>query len=257
MFGRFFNSIGKRTLNFFAELGKFSKLFGQILNYTPQLFKKRKLLLYQMEHIGVNSLPLVIIIAIFTGAVSAWQAAYQLKGVAPMSFLGTATSKAIITELGPVLTAIVIAGRVGASIAAELGSMKVTEQIDAMEVMGISPIMYLAMPRFYAAIFMMPILVTFANIIAVFGAFMISNFFLDISYAVFFDSVKRFFFISDMFFGITKGIVFGGVTALLGCYIGFATEGGAEGVGMSTIRSFVLTSALILILDYTLWTIIF
>ena len=101
-----------------------------------------------MEHIGVNSLPLVVIIAVFTGAVAAWQAAYQLKGIAPLSFLGAATSRAIITELGPVLTGIVIAGRVGASIAAELGTMKVTEQIDALETMAINPVRYLAMPRF-------------------------------------------------------------------------------------------------------------
>jgi len=145
-----------------------------------------------MEHIGVNSLPLVLIIAVFTGAVAAWQAAYQLKGIAPMSFLGAATSRAIITELGPVLTGIVIAGRVGASIAAELGTMKVTEQIDALEVMAINPVRYLAMPRFLAAIIMMPILVTFANFIAVFGAYLVSNYFLDVSFAVFFNSVKDF-----------------------------------------------------------------
>lgn len=210
-----------------------------------------------MEHIGVNSLPLVVIIAVFTGAVAAWQAAYQLKGVAPLSFLGTATSRAIITELGPVLTAIVIAGRVGASIAAELGSMKVTEQIDALETMGISPIRYLAMPRFIAAIIMMPILVIFANIIAVGGAYVISNYFLGVSFDVFFDSVKRFFFFGDFVFGLIKGVVFGGVTSLLGCHIGFRTEGGAEGVGLSTIRSFVLTSALILIMDYVLWSLVF
>ncbi len=249
--------LGAGTLNFLQEVGQFSRLFGGILKFTPGLLKRRKLLFYQMEHIGVGSLPLVVIIAIFTGAVAAWQAAYQLKGVAPLSFLGTATSRAIITELGPVLTAIVIAGRVGASIAAELGSMKVTEQIDALEVMGISPVMYLAMPRFYAAVLMMPILVIIANVIAVAGAFVISNYFLGVSYEVFFDSVKRFFFFGDLIFGMIKGVVFGGVTSLLGCHIGFLTEGGAEGVGQSTIRSFVITSALILILDYVLWTLVF
>ncbi|MCL4279382.1 MAG: ABC transporter permease, partial [Ignavibacteriaceae bacterium] len=112
-----------------------------------------------MQHIGVDSLPLVVIIATFTGAVAAWQAAYQLKGIAPLSLLGGTTSRAIITELGPVLTGIVIAGRVGASIAAELGTMKVTEQIDALEIMAIDPVRYLAMPRFLAAILMMPVLV--------------------------------------------------------------------------------------------------
>jgi len=213
--------------------------------------------MYQMEHIGVNSLPLVLIIAVFTGAVAAWQAAYQLKGIAPLSFLGGATSRAIITELGPVLTGIVIAGRVGASIAAELGTMKVTEQIDALETMAISPVRYLAMPRFLASILMMPVLVIFANAIAVLGAYIVSNYFLNVSFAVFFQSVKRFFIFSDFVAGIVKAVFFGGVTALLGCHIGFRTEGGAEGVGLSTIRSFVLSAALILILDYVLWMLLF
>ena len=257
MISKVIEKTGRKTINFFEEVGEVSQLFFSILKNSPKLFKNRKLLLFQMEHIGVNSLPLVIIIALFTGAVSAWQAAYQLKGIAPISFLGTATSRAIITELGPVLTAIIIAGRVGASIAAELGSMKVTEQIDALETMGISPIRYLAMPRFYASILMMPILIVFANVIAVAGAYFISNYFLDVSYSVFFDSVKRYFLISDFTFGMVKGVVFGGITSLLGCHIGFRTTGGAEGVGLSTIRSFVLSSALILILDYILWTLVF
>ncbi len=249
--------IGNKTISFFREFGEISILFFKIFKFSPRLIKSRNLLFYQMEHIGVNSLPLVFIIAVFTGAVAAWQAAYQLKGVAPLSFLGTATSRAIITELGPVLTAIVIAGRVGASIAAEIGSMKVTEQIDALETMGISPVRYLAMPRFFAAIMMMPVLVTIANVIAVMGAYIISDIFLGVSFNVYFDSVKRFFVIGDFIFGMIKGVIFGGVTALLGCHIGFHTQGGAEGVGLSTIRSFVLTSALILILDYILWTLIF
>ncbi len=249
--------LGRKTLNFLEEIGQITLLFLDILKYSSRLIKDRALLFFQMEHIGVNSLPLVIVIAVFTGAVAAWQAAYQLEGIAPLSFLGTATSRAIITELGPVLTAIVIAGRVGASIAAELGSMKVTEQIDALETMGISPIRYLAAPRFYAAVFMMPVLIVFANVIAVFGAYLISNYFLGVSFQVFFDSVKRFFFLQDFFFGLIKGIVFGGMTSLLGCHIGFATEGGAEGVGLSTIRSFVLSSAMILILDYILWSLLF
>ncbi len=252
-----FQKLGNKTINFIREFGEISILFFKIFKFSPRLIKSRKLLLYQMEHIGVNSLPLVFIIAVFTGAVAAWQAAYQLKGVAPLSFLGTATSRAIITELGPVLTAIVIAGRVGASIAAEIGSMKVTEQIDALETMGISPVRYLAMPRFFAAIFMMPVLVTIANVIAVMGAYVISDFFLGVSFNVFFDSVKRFFEMGDFIFGMIKGVIFGGLTALLGCHIGFNTQGGAEGVGNATIRSFVITSALILIFDYILWTLIF
>jgi len=257
MFGRFAIYIGEKSISFVREVGQVFLLCFEIFKFFPSAFKKRVSVIYQMEHIGVNSLPLVFVIAVFTGAVAAWQAAYQLKGLAPLSFLGTATSRAIITELGPVLTAIIIAGRVGASIAAELGSMKVTEQIDALEVMGINKVRFLAMPRFLASIIMIPVLIVFANVIAVFGAYVISNFFLDISANVFFDSVRKFFEIGDFIFGISKGIFFGGATALLGCHIGFNTTGGAEGVGRSTIRSFVLSSASILIIDYFMWALLF
>jgi len=249
--------IGKRTLEFFREFGQVVRLLIEVIKSVPNLIRSRANFFYQMEHIGVNSIPLVLIIATFTGAVAAWQAAYQLKGIAPLSFLGSATSRSIITELGPVLTAIVIAGRVGASIAAELGSMKVTEQIDALETMGINPISYLATPRIISSIIMLPILVIFADAISIIGAYFISNLFLGVSFNIFFISVQRFFSFSDFMFGLIKSMFFGGVTSLVGCHIGFRTEGGAEGVGLSTIRSFVFSSAMILILDYIFWTLIF
>ncbi|HRI46649.1 MAG: ABC transporter permease [Ignavibacteriaceae bacterium] len=254
---RFFEKLGSITINLFREIGQVSTLLYGIIKNLPKIPKNHKLVLYQMEHIGVNSLPLVLIIAVFTGAVAAWQAAYQLKGIAPLSFLGASTSRAIITELGPVLTGIVIAGRVGASIAAELGTMKVTEQIDALESMAISPVRYLAMPRFVAAVIMMPLIVIFANLIAVIGAYVVSDYFLGVSEAVFFQSVKRYFIFYDFLAGIIKTIFFGAVTSLLGCHIGLRTEGGAEGVGLATIRSFVLSAAMILILDYVLWMFLF
>jgi phospholipid/cholesterol/gamma-HCH transport system permease protein len=249
--------IGRASYNFFFYFGKTFVLFFEILLSFKEIKKSFRHIFKQMERIGVESIPLVLLIAIFTGAVSAWQAAYQLKGLAPLSFLGAATSRAIITELGPVLTGIVIAGRVGASIAAELGTMKVTEQIDALEIMAINPVRYLAMPRFIASFLTMSILVIFANIVATIGAFLISNFFLGISFNVFFSSVERYFRFQDFVFGIIKGSIFGGATALIGCRVGFDTEGGAEGVGISTIKSFVLSSGTILILDYILWALVF
>ena len=249
--------LGRRTIAFLSEVGDVTSLFIRILKSTHRLFRDRKLVVEQMAHIGVGSLPLVLIIGLFTGMVSSWQAAYQFKGMISFSLIGGAVSRAIFIELGPVLTAIVIAGRVGASIAAEIGTMKVTEQIDALESMAINPVRYLAMPRFIGAVFMMPILVVFANAIALGGAFLVANFFLDLSSQVFFSSVERFFQTKDIISGLVKAVAFGGVTALLGCHIGFRTEGGAEGVGKATIRSFVLSSAMILILDYSLWTIIF
>ncbi len=249
--------IGRRIINLFVEIGQISQLLGNILRYFTRILRDRRLILEQMEHIGADSLPLVLIVGLFTGMVSAWQAAYQFKGFLPLSLIGGSVSRAIFIELAPVLTALVIAGRVGASIAAELGTMKVTEQIDALETLAISPVRYLATPRFIAASTMMPILVIFANFIALIGAFLVSNFFLGVSSTTFFNSVQQFFVVKDITGGLIKSVVFGGVTSLLGCHIGFRTEGGAEGVGLSTIRSFVLSSAMILILDYTLWTLIY
>ncbi|HEY3875327.1 MAG TPA: ABC transporter permease [Candidatus Kapabacteria bacterium] len=249
--------LGHSTWRFLAEIGSFSRLFAQSIRWIPSLPRDRQLVLDQMEHVGTGSLPLVLIIGLFTGMVSAWQAAYQFKGLIPLSFLGGAVSRAIFIELGPVLTAIVIAGRVGASIAAELGTMKVTEQIDALESLAISPVRYLAVPRLLATTIMMPVLVIFANAIALLGAFLVSNFFLDVTGKMFFDSVKQYFQLKDILGGIYKTIFFGASTALIGVKVGFSTTGGAEGVGKATIRAFVLSSTMVLILDYTLWTLLF
>ncbi len=249
--------LGRATRRFFAEFGETAILFGNSARYLPRIVRDRRLLFDQMEHIGTDSIPLVVVIGFFTGMVSAWQAAYQFKGIMPLSFLGAAVSRAIFIELGPVLTAIIIAGRVGASIAAEIGTMKVTEQIDALESLAISPVRYLALPRILAAIIMMPPLVVFANTIALGGAFLVSNFFLGITAKTFFDSVQQYFHLGDVIGGLTKAFFFGGVTALIGVQVGFNASGGAEGVGNATIRAFVLSSASILILDYVLWTVLF
>jgi len=248
---------GTRITSFLKEFGEISRLLQKTFSFVSRIGRDRILLFKQMEHIGTNSLPLVIIIGFFTGMVSAWQAAYQFKGLITFSLIGSAVSRAIFIELGPVLTAIVIAGRVGASIAAELGTMKVTEQIDALESLGISPVRYLSTPRVLAATMMLPILTIIANMIALFGAFVVANFFLDISHKVFFDSVKHFFHLKDIFGGLFKSIFFGGITALIGVHVGLKTSGGAEGVGKSSIRAFVLSASMVLIMDYILWTIIF
>lgn len=249
--------IGKKFILVIAEIGEVAILLKEIIYSLPRVWRDRKLIIAQMNHIGVGSLPLVLTIGVFTGAVAAWQAAYQFKGLISNSFIGSAVSRAIFLELGPVLTGIVISGRVGASIAAELGTMKVTEQIDALSVMAISPARFLAMPRVLAAILTLPLLVVFADAIALLGSFVVANSFLDISANVFFTSVQKFFVTSDLTYGIHKSVVFGGITSLIGCHIGFNTDGGAEGVGKSTIRAFVVSSAGILIADYALWSLFF
>jgi phospholipid/cholesterol/gamma-HCH transport system permease protein len=135
--------------------------------------------------------------------------------------------------------------------------MRVTEQIDALESLAISPARYLALPRIIAAIIMMPMLVIFANAIALAGAYLVSNLFLDISSKMFFESVQRYFHVKDIVIGLVKSLFFGGVTALIGVHVGMNASGGAEGVGNATIRSFVLSSAMILVLDYMLWIFLF
>jgi phospholipid/cholesterol/gamma-HCH transport system permease protein len=242
---------------FFLEIGRISMLIWGIAASFPRILRDRKLILNQMEHIGVGSIPLVIIIGFFTGAVSAWQAAYQFQGFISLSYLGSAVTKAIFIELGPVLTAIVLAGRIGASIAAELGTMKVTEQIDALESLAINPVRYLVMPRFLASIVMLPVLTIIANFIAIMGAFGVAYLFQDVSFQVFFNSAKRVFDIKDIIGGLVKAFFFGASISILGCHVGLNARGGAEGVGNATIRAFVLAASMTLILDYVLWTTIF
>jgi phospholipid/cholesterol/gamma-HCH transport system permease protein len=249
--------VGRQSIAIIEQTGSLFILLGRILRNTASLFRDRHLLFDQMLVIGVNSLPLVAIIAVFTGAVSAWQAAYQFEGLITLDYLGSATSLAIFIELGPVLTAVVLAGRVGSSIAAELGTMKVTEQIDALESLAIDPVRYLAVPRFHAATIMTPVLTIFANSVALMGSFLVSNILIGQSAHIFFDSVQSSFEARNILGGLTKALVFGATIALVGCYVGFRTSGGAEGVGRATIQAFVLSAALILIHDYVLATIIF
>ena len=238
---------------FLVELGQFAVLFLHIFKYTPRIFIDRKLILEQMVHIGVNSFVLIAIIGLFTGAVSSWQVAYQIKGFMSFSYIGSATPKAIIIELGPVLTAIVLAGRIGASISAELGTMKVTEQIDALESMGISPVRYLAMPKVVATMTMMPVLVIYASAIAIFGSYLVAVVFLDVPGAVYLNGFRKTFELKDVWAGTVKAFFFGLSISSIGCFVGFETKGGAQGVGLSTIKSFVISAAMILILDAILW----
>lgn len=247
------SKIGKKIIQFFTEVGQFVLMMKGVLKSLPRVFRDRKLIFEQMKHVGVDSLVLVAIIGIFTGAVSCWQAAYQIKGLISYSYLGSATTKAIIIELGPVLAAIVLAGRVGASMAAELGTMKVTEQIDALESMAIDPIRYLAMPRIIATTIMLPILVIYGSSIAIMGSYSVATFFLGVPSETFLSAFKKSFEIKDFYAGSIKALFFGVSISSIGCFIGFSAKGGAEGVGLATIKAFVIAAASILMLDYILW----
>jgi phospholipid/cholesterol/gamma-HCH transport system permease protein len=252
-----FGPVGRIAIDLVKEAGFAGVLFWRSVRSMRRLGRSLPLVIEQARRIGVESLPLVIITSIFTGAVTAVQAAYQLKDFVPKIYLGTAIYKSVVIELGPVLTALVVGGRVSASIAAELGTMRVTEQIDAMDAMAIDPVRYLTMPRIVAALVMLPVLTVFADMLAIGGGFFISNVSLDISPKTFIEGMKLLFFPRDIMGGLIKAFVFGGIISLMGCSAGLRTRGGAVGVGAAATRAVVTSCVLILMSDYVLAVLLF
>ena len=251
------NYLWQRLFDWVAEVGRIAMLIGEALRNSLPGLRSFRLLVQQMYAVGVESLWLVIVVSVFTGAVSAVQAAYQFSTVVPLKYIGSVILRSVIIELGPVLTALVVGGRVGASIAAELGTMKVTEQIDALRAMAINPVRYLVVPRIVAAIIMLPLLVVFADAIAVFGGWVVAVTTIGVSSHTYVLGLKQFFYYKDLFSGLLKAVFFGGIIGLMGCYYGFATEGGAEGVGKATTRAVVSSCVLVLISDYVLANVLF
>ena len=249
--------VGRRTLFFLIEMGRFSNLMARVFSELHGLFRDHGLFFRQAVNLGFNSLPLVMIVGMFTGAVSGWQGHYQFEGYLPYNLIGPGVFKGVMLELGPVLTALVIAGRVSASIAAEIGTMKVTEQIDALESMAISSVRYLAVPRIAALTVMMPILVIQAVFIALMGAAFVTTFLLGLTSTEFWGLIPNFFKVYDVFAGLLKSVFFGLSASMIGCYVGFRTEGGAEGVGLATIQAFVWSCLTILVLDFVLAVMLF
>ncbi|OGU41104.1 MAG: hypothetical protein A2X61_14450 [Ignavibacteria bacterium GWB2_35_12] len=245
--------LGRKVLNFLREFGQIIILLGKVIGYFPRAFKDRKLVVEQMAIIGSDSLPLVILIGSFTGAIAALQATLLFSKFSLINltrgYLGASIATAVFTELTPVLTALVIAGRVGGAIAAQIGTMNVSEQIDALEMMAIDKNRFLAMPRVLGALLMMPVLAVFSNVVALIGGYIITSIKFDFTFYEFFISIQDFFQMKEIYISLSKSFIFGGVTALVGCHVGFATSGGAEGVGNSTVRAFTISAAAILIID--------
>jgi phospholipid/cholesterol/gamma-HCH transport system permease protein len=250
-------AFGLSPADWLKGFGRLSIMLGRTLGALRHLFSSMHLVIAQMYFMGVRSVWLIFITSIFTGGVSAWQAAYQFKGYVPLRYLGGAIGKAVMIELAPVLTALVIAGRVGAGIAAELGTMKVTEQIDAMETMGVDPIRYLVMPRFVAGIIMLIVLTMLADFVAMVGAMVVAVNLVGIETETFINGFRQMFFLRDFFSGLVKAAGFGAVISMMGCYHGFSATGGAEGVGLSTTQAVVGAAVLILISDYVMATLLF
>lgn len=206
----------------------------------------------QMFDIGVMSLPVVAITGFSTGMVLAAQAFFQLSDKGLASATGLMVAKAMLVELGPVLTAFMVTGRVGAAMCAELGTMRVTEQIDAMRSMSVNPLRYLIAPRFIAGIFMMPLLTVFSSIMGVLGGYIIAVGLYKMSPSSFLDPLPIHVTSFDFVSGMVKSIVFAVVIVTISCYKGMTTQGGAAGVGRSTTNSVVICYSIILIVNFLL-----
>jgi phospholipid/cholesterol/gamma-HCH transport system permease protein len=249
--------LGRFFLEFIQETGGVFVLLWRVIQVIPRTFANGRSIFAQADRIGLGSIPLVFVTSLFVGAVTSIQAAYQFHGYVPLKYLGVVVGKSVTLELGPVLTALVVGGRVSASIAAELGTMKVTEQIDAMEMIAIDPVEYLVLPRVVAATIMLPVLTIFSDLLAILGGMVVANISIHVSFATFENGLKLLFHTQDLVGGLMKTFVFGFIIALMGCYNGFETKGGAEGVGIATMKAVVSSCLLILVSNYLLATLIF
>jgi len=208
--------------------------------------------LTEMEHIGVQSLGVAAITTLFTGMVLALQTTYSLPSIGVKYYIGTVVSKSLVRELGPVLVALIVGGRIGAGMTAELGTMKVTEQIDALRSMAADPVKKLVAPKLAAALLMFPLLTILGDAIGIFGGLLIAVFQLKITVGFYLNDVLSALTLDDIFSGIGKSVFFAYWVATIGCYNGLRARGGADGVGRATTNTVVVTSVLILITDFFL-----
>jgi phospholipid/cholesterol/gamma-HCH transport system permease protein len=210
-----------------------------------------------MVLIGVNSLPVVLLTIGFTGMVISLQTAHLAVKYGAGSAVGAGVAIALARELAPMLTGIVVAGRAGSAICAEISSMKVTEQIDALKAMAVSPFEYLVVPRFLASVIMLPVLTILANVVGFLGGYIIAVYFARINPVSYYNSGVNFLNLSDVIYGLIKAGVFGIIISIVACYQGIITEGGAVGVGKSTTNSVVISTLLIFVANYFLSMIMF
>ncbi|MBP2627208.1 MAG: hypothetical protein H6Q68_1919 [Firmicutes bacterium] len=251
MFIQIFESIGRQVINSAENSGRIMILIGQALYHLRQR-PKAKYILEQMVHLGVDSLPIVLLTILFTGMVITLQTAHEFIKYGAQSSVGGIVAISMLRELAPVLTGVVVAGRVGAAIAAEIGSMKVTEQIDALRVMAVNPIQYLVVPRLLACIMMVPILVIFADVIGTLGGYLVATLYSGIGSFTYLNSINVFADVHDVIGGLVKAMFFGGAIAIIGCYKGLTAEEGAVGVGRATTAAVVSSMIIIFISNYFL-----
>lgn len=245
---------GNAILNAFEGVGALLIFFKDTIKWTFRRPFDIDNIIHQMFEIGYKSLPVTTITVFFTGMVMAYQMGGAMDALMSGSsiFIGSAVTITMFRELSPVLTALLLAGRIGSSIAAEIGTMKVTEQIDALRTLSANPIQYLSVPRFVAALIMTPLLTVITDVVGVLGGAFISFSALGVTPDKYITNVLQYVSLSDLLSGLAKSVFFGMEIAVISCYEGFSTRGGAEGVGRSTISAVVKSSMVILISDYFL-----
>jgi len=242
-------AVGRGALHFVVAIGRSGYLAIDAIQALRKLDLWGPHLLSQMARVGVDSVPIALFIATFTGIVLALQASYTFTGAMPLYFVGTLVGKTMVLELGPVLTGLALAGRVGASIAAEIGTMRVTEQIDALETLAYDPVAYLVVPRVLAGAIMFPVVVMLANATGVVAGWVTAQGLLDMSSAEFLKGLQMYFDPWDVQFSMIKSVTFGITVTGVGCSFGYHTRGGAEGVGRATTRAVVVATMILLALD--------
>jgi len=246
---RFFGAIGHSVLSALAAVGQGGPLALGAIRALRKVDIWGRLLLPQISRVGVDSVPIGLFIATFTGVVMALQASYTFTDVVPRYFVGSLVGESMILELGPVLVGLALAGRVGANIAAELGTMRVTEQIDALETLAYDPIAYLVVPRVLAGLVMFPIVVALSIALGIVAGWGTSLQLLDMSTPEFVKGLRLFFDPFNVRFALIKAMTFGVTVTGVGCFFGFRTSGGAQGVGKATTGAVVVGSMMILVLD--------
>jgi phospholipid/cholesterol/gamma-HCH transport system permease protein len=243
--------------DFFTEIGRFFLILWGVLSWTPRPPYDWRQLLVQMVRVGVQSLPVVLLTAGFTGAVLALQSFTTLARFGAERWVGSLVALSMVRELGAVLSGLIVAGRCGSAMAAELGTMRVTEQIDALTVMATEPVHYLMVPRVWATTITLPMLVLIGDAVGVVGGYMVSVVMMGANPVAYMESTFRYMDMADLLSGVLKAAVFGLLIGVIGCQKGYYTRGGAEGVGRSTTQAVVAASIAILISDFFLTKILF
>ena len=253
----FLATIGRSALAFFASVGRLFLFAGVAMSHIFRPPFYWKLLLRQMVLIGYNSLPVVGLTALFTGMVLALQSHTGFAGLGGDGAVALLVVLSVTRELGPVIAGLMVAGRVGAAIAAELGTMSVTDQIAALSTLSTNPYKYLVVPRILAGVITMPLLVLIADIIGILGGYIVGVYLLDYNPSSYLHQTWVALKTPDVVSGLIKAAVFGFVVTLMGCYHGYHSRGGAQGVGSATTNAVVSSSILILLMDYLLTSVFF